>query len=60
VKFKNIKNPRIENETHKMRMENKNFTKILKSKAEPLRDTIFKTISLLKVNKAKFKTKFGK
>ena len=60
LKYKNIKNPRIENETHKMRMENKNFKNILKSRIEPLKETIFKTINLLKINIAKFKTKFGK
>ena len=60
VKFKNIKNPRVENETHDMRMENKNFIKVLKSNVEPLKDTIFKTIRLLKINNAQFKTRFGK
>ena len=31
-KIINIVNPRVENEKHKMRMENKEFLKILKSK----------------------------
>jgi nucleoside-diphosphate-sugar epimerase len=58
--LKNIKNPRVENETHQMRMENRNFIKVLKTKPESLKKTIIKTIELLKKNDAKFKFKFDK
>ena len=49
VGLTNIKNPRVENETHQMRMENKNFLKILRSKPESLNTTILKTIQLFDV-----------
>ena len=58
TKIKNIKNPRIENESHNMRMHNKNFLKILKSKPESLKKTINKTIEILKNNNCKFKSFF--
>lgn len=54
-----IKNPRVENETHKMKMNNKNFVKILGSKGESLKTTIDSTIKILhkldaKIDKKKF------
>ena len=54
-----IKNPRVENETHKMKMSNKNFVKILGSKGESLKNTIDSTIKILdkldaKIDKKKF------
>ena len=54
-----IKNPRVENETHKMKMSNKNFLKILGSKGESLKSTINSTIRILdklnaKIDKKKF------
>ena len=42
VNIKNIKNPRTENETHKMRMLNSNFLKVLKRKPK----SILKSIEL--------------
>ena len=60
ISLSNIKNPRVENETHQMRMENKNFLKVLKTRPEPLKITINKTIELLKKNDAKFNFKFNK
>ena len=45
---KNIKNPRVENETHQMRMENKEFLKILNKKPDSLQKIVFEIISDLK------------
>ena len=38
IKIKHIKNPRVEDEKHKMRMENKLFKKILNRKITPIVD----------------------
>ena len=46
---KNIKNPRVENETHQMRMENKEFLKILNKKPDSLQKIVFEIISDLKM-----------
>lgn len=59
LKIINIKNPRVENETHKMKMENKKFMTILKDKPQKFQETIDNTIYILnnlnaKINKKKF------
>ena len=58
TKIKNIKNPRIEDEGHNMRMHNENFLKILKTKPETLKKTINQTIEILENNNCKFKSFF--
>lgn len=59
LKIINIKNPRVENETHKMKMENKKFITILRDKPQKFKETIDNTIYILnylnaKINKKKF------
>ena len=58
IRIKHIKNPRVEEEKHQMKMINKNFKKILKEKFE-MPDKLFKeTINILKMNNANFKKSF--
>ena len=57
-KLTHIKNPRVENETHKMKMHNANFLKILKRKPQNMKKIIDETIKILVETNAKFKQKF--
>ena len=60
-KVKNIKNPRVEKELHKMQMENSKFMKLLNKKPKLFEDEIKNTLSdLSKVSKVikKFKNRF--
>lgn len=43
VEIKKIKNPRKEDETHQMMMENSNFLKILNKKPKPILESIYQT-----------------
>ena len=47
IVIKHIKNPRKENEKHKMKMINKNFLKILKRKTLPIKKAIEDTLEEL-------------
>ena len=58
MSFLDIKNPRVENETHRMRMHNTNFLKILKRKPQSMKKIIEETIKILIETNAKFKKKF--
>tara|TARA_B100001063_G_C16597524_1_gene468906 strand:- start:246 stop:857 length:612 start_codon:yes stop_codon:yes gene_type:complete len=61
IKVLHIKNPRTEDETHKMKMINKNFLNILKDKPQKFKETINNTIYILdKLNAKIDKTKFLK
>jgi len=57
LKVRHIKNPRVENENHKMKMENNKFLNILRSKPESFRKTINETIEILKKLNAKIDEK---
>ena len=57
-KLTHIKNPRVENETHRMKMHNSNFLKILDRKPQSMKKIIDETIKILIETDAKFKKKF--
>ena len=57
-KLIHIKNPRVENETHRMKMYNSNFLKILDRKPQSMKKIIDETIKILIETDAKFKKKF--
>ena len=59
-KLIHIKNPRVENETHKMKMHNSNFLKVLKRKPQNLKNIIDETIKILIEADAKFKKNLNK
>ncbi len=58
IKIKHIKNPRVEDEKHQMKMINTNFRKILKGKFEKPSTIYRDTINILEVNNANFKKNF--
>ena len=58
IKIKHIKNPRIEDEKHQMKMINQNFRKVLKEKFETPNLIFRDTINILKMNNASFKKNF--
>ena len=58
-KVTHIKNPRVENEKHKMKMDNLNFLKILNRKPQKMKNIIDETIKILIESNAKFKKKFN-
>ena len=59
-KLTHIKNPRVENETHRMKMHNSNFLKILKRKPQSMKKIIEETIKILIETDAKFKKNSNK